>query len=342
MAVTKAERAGRGASLGSFPLELHAVWLLFIADAIAMFITYARVPAREMYHVSGGGLEGGASRVLVFSNYSTALVAIAVLAVVADRLAGRVVTGVAVVALVLCAAVFWPGVVDQANLDAKPVNAIAAIGVLVALALTVVATRQLRRSEWSSRLPGDRVRVVAAVAAVVVGLPWLAAELGLFLDGVPLVGHLYQTGKLAWETPTLHRLIPTVHHGHHHGLDAVLLLCTALLLSRVVPSVRRAWLRVSLGVYLSLMAAYAIGNIANDAWGEQIVKRGWTTWRIPDVVQPKVSVAWALIVAGTVVLYALAAWWSSRPRPASSMPVDDRVSEARSGARTVGTGPGSR
>ena len=258
---------------GVFPLELGAVWLLFAADAVAMFITYARVPARELYHVSGSGLEGGASRVLVFSNYSTALVAIAVLAVVADRLPGRIAQGMAVVTLVLCAAVFWPGVVDQANLDAKPVNEIAAIGVLVALALTVAMLRQHGRREWSPRQPGDRMRVAAAVVTVVVGLPWLAAELGFFLDRVPLVGRVYQTGKLAPETPTVHRLIPTVHHGHHHGLDAVLLLLTALLLSRVAPSVRRGWLRVSLGVYLSLMVAYAIGNMANDAWGEQVVKR---------------------------------------------------------------------
>jgi len=310
MAVTNADRA----SVGSFPLELGAVWLLFIADAVAMFITYARVPAHEMYHVSGSGLEGGASRVLVFSNYSTALVAIAVLAVVADRRSGRVATGVPVVALALCAAVFWPGVVDQANLDAKPVNAIAALGVLIALALTLVARRELRGSGWSRRQPGDRIRVAAAAVTLVVGLPWLAAELGLFLDGVPLIGRVYQTGKLAWETPTLHHLIPTVHHGHHHGLDAVLLLLSALLLSRVAPSVRRRWLRVSVGVYLSLTVAYAIGNIANDAWGEQVVKRGWTNWRIPDVVQPKLTVAWGLIVAGTVVVYTLSVRWSLTPR----------------------------
>jgi hypothetical protein len=307
--------AGSGDSVGSFPLEVGLVWLLFCADAVAIAVTYSRVPARELYHVSGSGLEGGASRVLVFSNYSTALVAIAVLAVVADRLSRPIATGAAVVALVLCAAVFWPGVVDQAHLDAKPVNAIAAVGVLVALALTVVGLRHFGHPQWSRKQPGDRVRVGAAVFAVVVGLPWLAAELGFFLDRVPLVGRVYQTGKIEWETPTLHHLIPTVHHGHHHGLDAVLLLLTALLLSRVAPSVRRRWLRVSFGAYLALMVAYAIGNIANDAWHEQVVKRGWTNWLVPDVVRPTLSVAWALIVVGTVVLYVLAVWWASRPRP---------------------------
>src|SRR6202011_3809818 len=108
------------------PLEVGLVWVMFLVDAVAMFVTYSRVPARELYHVSHSGLAGGASRVLVFSNFSTALVAIAVLLLLADRLRGRVWSGGAWVGIALCAAVFWPGVVDQANLDAKPVNAAAA------------------------------------------------------------------------------------------------------------------------------------------------------------------------------------------------------------------------
>ncbi|NUR77936.1 MAG: hypothetical protein HOQ28_16820 [Thermoleophilia bacterium] len=307
---------GSGDANRSFPPEVGIVWVLFVADAIAMFVTYARLPPRELYHVSGSGLEGGASRVLVFSNYSTALVAIAVLAVVADRLARRVTTAAAVAALVLCAAVFWPGVVDQANLDAKPSNAIAALGVLAACALTVVTRLQLGGSTWSPRQSGDRVRAAVAFLAVVVSLPWLAAELGFFLDGVPLLGRVYQTGKIERETPTVSTVVPTVHHGHHHGLDALLLLLGALLLSRVVPSVQRRGLRLGLGLYLALLVAYAVGNLVNDGWDEQVVKRGWTNWLVPGVIRPTVSVAWGLIVLGAAVLYALAIWRAKRgPRP---------------------------
>jgi hypothetical protein len=176
----------------------------------------------------------------------------------------------------------------------------------------VLASRKLGRLVWSERQSGDRLRVAVAVVALVVALPWLAAELGFFLDRVPLVGRVYQTRKIWWETPTLHHLIPTVHHGHHHGMDGVLLLLTALLLSRVVPSVRRRWVRVSLSAYLALMVTYAIGNIANDAWHEQIVKRGWTSWLVPDVAVPKATVAWGVIVLGAVVLYAASRWWRAR------------------------------
>ena len=34
------------------------------------------------------------------------------------------------------------------------------------------------------------------------------------------------------------------------------------------------------------MAVYGIANIANDAWFEQVVKRGWTDWAIPNVLRP--------------------------------------------------------
>jgi hypothetical protein len=275
------------------------VWLLFVVVAVEILVTYSRLPAHELYHVSGSGLSGGASRVLVFTNFPTALVAIAVLALVADRTS----TAWAIVGIALCAAVFWPGVVDEADLDAKPVNVFAALGVLTAIALTAMAWRQ--GMAWSGRRAGDRIRVVVAAAALFVGLPWIAAEAGFFLTGVPGLKWLFQTGS--YMPPPFP---PAVHHGHHHGMDGVLLLISAALLSRVVPSVRRPWLRVATGAYLALMASYGIANIANDAWLEQVVKRGWTTWEIPNVLRPSLTIAWGVIVLGAAALYVASAWWN--------------------------------
>jgi hypothetical protein len=269
----------------SLPLEVAALWLLFIVVAAEILVTYSRLPAHELYHVSGSGLSGGAGRVLVFSNFPTALVAIAVLALVADRMSSSLLTAAAIVGIALCAAVFWPGVVDEADLDEKPRNVFAALGVLTAIALTAIASHP--GAGWSPRRAGDRIRFVIVAASLVVGLPWLAAELGLFLTGA-------------------------VHHGHHHGMDGVLLLSSAAILSRVVPSVRRPWLRVATGAYLALMAVYGIANIANDAWLEQVVKRGWTTWEIPNVLRPSLTIAWSVIVLGAAALYAASAWWNRR------------------------------
>src|SRR4051812_22087395 len=153
------------------PGEIAVVWSLFMADAVAILVTYSRLPAYELYHVSGSGLEGGLSRVLVDSNFPAALVAIPILLVLLDRVQRLRV--VAVAGIVLCLPVFWPGVVDEANLDARPVNAVAAIGVLVALVLSL----RSGFGGWSRGVRGDGFRDVAGTVAVLVALPWLFAEL---------------------------------------------------------------------------------------------------------------------------------------------------------------------
>jgi len=89
------------------------------------------------------------------------------------------------------------------------------------------------------------------------------AELGFYLDGVPVLGSVFQTGKIvSYHGNALH---PAVHHGVHHGLQGLLLAGTALLLSRL-PN------RISL--YLALAAAYGVGTMANDDWLEQVAERG--------------------------------------------------------------------
>ena len=51
------------------------------------------------------------------------------------------------------------------------------------------------------------------------------------------------------------------------------------------------------------MLVYGLTNEANDLWDEQIVKRGWTDWQIPDVLQPSASAAWAAMLAVAVLLF---------------------------------------
>jgi Mn2+/Fe2+ NRAMP family transporter len=287
------------------PGEILGVWTLYMSVTAAIVVTYSRVPSRELYHVSHNGIPGGTSRAVVFANFSTALVALAILAVLFDRLSGRVARLTAVVAALLCAAVFWPGVVSQADLDVKPVNALAAVGVLLALGLTIhaartrgVSVRPWRRDDWG--------RVALAAMLVFVASPWIAAELGFFLDGVPLLGSIFQTGKHIRNVQGLPAFPPAVHHGHHHGMDGLLLVLSALLLSRTLARIRSGGLRTALVAYLALMFCYGVGNIANDLWLEQIVKRGWTTWEIPNVLEPRATVAWAIIVIAAAAIWTIA------------------------------------
>ena len=273
--------------------EPWLVWLLVGVVAVEILVTYARLPARELYHVTGSGLDGGASRLLVFLNFPVALIAIAIVAIVFEHLRSGLLQATAVAAVCLCAPVFWPGVVDQADLDARWVNIPCAVGVGLAVLLTLAGA--VGRTASGAR--GDRVRVGLAVLALLAAPTWIAAELGFFLDGVPLLGRVYQSGKHVPQAAGLPPFPPAVHHGHHHGMDGVLLVLAALLLSRALPTVRARALRQATAAYLALMLAYGAGNIANDFWLEQVVQRGWTSWAIPSVLEPRATWGWAAIVA---------------------------------------------
>ena len=83
------------------------------------------------------------------------------------------------------------------------------------------------------------------------------------------------------------------------------LLTVALLLSRELPRMRASVRRTALALWLSGLLAYGAGNIANDAWGEQIVKRGWTDWALPSVVRPSVSWMWLVVLAVGAAIFLL-------------------------------------
>jgi hypothetical protein len=271
------------------PREIVVVGAMYALAAVAVAVTYTRLPARELYHVSGTGFGAGLGRALVFLNFSTALAAIAVALLCLPRLSSALLQA-AVIAIVLCAVVVWPGVVDQADLDAKTANALPAIGVALVVGLALVAA--VPRAPGHVR--GDGLRIGIAGLAIVVGTPWIAAELGFYLDGVPLLGWLFQTGHAV-------NGHSAVHHGHHHGTDGLLLALTALTLSRLLPVVRR---RIA-SIYLALLLAYGLANLANDFWGEQIVERGWTSRGFPNVLQPHASLAWLGVLMAGLAIWAL-------------------------------------
>jgi hypothetical protein len=263
-----------------------ALWAMFGLVAVEIVVTYSRVPPSRLYAVSGSGVGAGFGRALVFLNFPVALAALPVIALAAERLRRGAV--LAVVAAVLCSAVFWPGVVNQYDLNARPVNALAAAGVALAVVLS-----------FAAGLHRERVRLRAApLALLLVAIPWLAADLGFHLDGVPVLHWIFLTGKVVG-------VRAAVHLGHHHGMDGVLLTLAALLL---VPLARRSQapaLRLLVGLYLGLEIAYGLANSAQDGWLEQVAKRGWTTHVIPSVLRPTLTLPWLGIALAAAVFAAL-------------------------------------
>jgi hypothetical protein len=271
--------------------EVLAVWALCALIALSILVTYSRVPHEELYHVSGEGLSGGLSRLLVFVNWPGALIAIAVLGVVLDRVR-QPLLGLA--ALVLCAVVAVPGVLDQADLNAKWINIVPAIGVGIVLLLTARAVRDGVGGWGDGR--GDWLRIAVFVVLALLALPWFFAEQGVYVGDIPGLRSIFLSKKIIHGEAA-------VHLGEHHGLVGLQLIVVALLLSRELPRMRASVRRTALALWLSGLLAYGAGNIANDAWGEQVVKRGWTDSKLPSVVRPDANWLWLVVLVVTAVIF---------------------------------------
>ena len=257
------------------------------------------------------GLAGGLGRALVFVNFSTALVAVAAAWLAVALLdGGRTAGALAAAATLLCAVVAVPGAVDQADLDARPVNAIPALGVAIAAGLTAAAGRRAGLG-FARRSAGDRLRVAVAAVVLVASLPWIVAELGGYI-GQPFLAEEIR------RSPESGEIDHAVHVGHHHGMDGALLVLAALLLTRPLARLRPGVLRTGVSLYLGLMLAYGAANAAQDFWLEQVVKRGWADDGLPNVLRPSLEPAWLGVVAVGVALHlAVLRRLRDEPEPAS-------------------------
>lgn len=286
---------------------LHEVVVIGVGWLIALFatfVTYARIAPEELYHVSQTGLRGGASRALVYLNYPMAIAAVGMLAIVYDRWrggrssrssGGRVIPLVSIFAVACCLVLAVPGVVDQADLDAKPINIVPAAGVLFVAGFTVLTLSRVGRGRARPWTNGDRLRVAATVVIGLVSIPWYLAAFGVYTDSIPVLDRIF-IAEIVPEGET----IAAVHLGDHHGLSGSLLATTAIWLTRVIGQMRPTRLKGMLRGYLALMLTYGLGNFLNDGWLEQVVKRGWTDQRIPSVTTPDLTVAWGVVVLGAI------------------------------------------
>ena len=287
-------------------VEVAAVWIMFAVAALAVLVTYARLPPPELYNVGESGLRGGLGRTLVFLNFPVALAAVAIAAVVAAFV--EMPRARAAALLVAASAAAVPFVVEQGDLDAKPANAIPAAGVAVSLLLSLVAAPP-RNRRAGTRLPGDPARVALAAALFVVAVPWFFAEAGF-----------YAPDPILADEPSPDEPIAAVHLGHHHGTDGVLLALAALALSRLPPRLPPSRVVSVASAYLALMLVYGVANAVQDAWLEQVVKRGWTDHAIPSVLNPRPTLAWAVLLLAAAVVEI--AWFRRERRPAAAGRLD--------------------
>ncbi len=304
-----------GAKQSAAAADALIVWCVFAAVAIATIVTYSRLPARELYHVSNPGFATGIRRALAFAGFPAAPVAIAVVWLLAAQVTRRTATIAAIAATVLGSAVFWPGAVDETDPDSRPVSVLALIGVVAAIALTVAVARSTGFRRPRLRLRQERLRLVVFGLVFVAEIPWLAALIGVSLDHVPLLDTIFLSDSLV-DQPGVPGLHPAVHAGLHHGLCGGMLVTSSLWLSRRLGEMRSITHRRLLAGYLSLLIAYGGANALQDFWLEQVVKRDLLRWQFPYMLQPKAGWAFAIVLAAAAFVY----WSLLRPGAALDRP----------------------
>ncbi len=292
--------------------EALVAWALWGLVAIGVWATYARFPAAELYNVTGTGFAAGAARTLVFLSWPVAIAAVALVVVAADRLLAGSIPGwgraatvlAATAAIALCATIALPGALDPNDLDARAANVPAAVGVLVALIVTLTAVGVRGTGQRAPLTRGDRLAIAAVPLLVIVAMPWILAGVGLYTGDVPVLDDVYISKAVVPEPgePALR----AVHLGNHEGIDGILLAATAFALRRSLRRMRPTALRPLLGGYLALIAVYGLAVAADDFWIEQLQKRGTVSRGLPYVLTPGPRPAWAALVAVACVVYAVA------------------------------------
>ena len=140
--------------------EALTTWALWAAISLCVVVTYSRLDPALTYHVSRDGLAGGLSRAVTLVNFPIGLVAIALVLVAVPALTARA-WWIGGPAIALCSTI--PLFNEQGNLDAHWGNAIPAVGVALALGLTVAATTRAGAA-FAPRQRFDVARVAAGRA----------------------------------------------------------------------------------------------------------------------------------------------------------------------------------
>ena len=128
------------------------------------------------------------------------------------------------------------------------------------------------------RATGDRARIVVAIVLVVVSIPWITAAVGVhFPQGLFLTERAVRRARRGAHEPQSTSASITRRPGSSS-------LCRRCCSPGRCLTGRR--LRTCVSVLVCLMLAYGVANVVNDFWHEQVVKRGWTSWDVPEATQP--------------------------------------------------------
>lgn len=297
------ECAANGPGLG----EALSLWTLYAADLLAIARTTARL------HRSAPASQATFQRQLgSFLWHPLTPAALAISCVAAERLIAE---RRAMPMSTLAAACGGVGAAQVVVSRLAPrrfyPTALSSRIVTGGVGLTIGAVARCGSGGFAAWDRDDPARLVLSVALVGISLPWILADASIYASDLPGFDRIF----LARHPGPAGGLNPAVHLGHHHGLDGTLLALTGVALSRQLSAFRPGLHRFAMTASLVFLTLYGSARAIEDAWYEQVVKRGWTRKRVPPLVVNGRAVtpsAWVAVLFATA---GLTVWRRSRGIP---------------------------
>ena len=295
------------------------MWVVIIFYSIPLFVVNAILPSSERYGISEEGFLAGFYRLILWLNFPVAVLSLLCNFIVLDiwldkrkeeghlrSFYGHKIWPVlTVLSSFLCLIVVFPGVLDDKNLQFDLVHLLPATGVLLSLigffsVFNLLSDPEKKTSSPFEKIVGSKQKAnwpigIGLVLALLLSLPWIFADLGIYIGDIPLLGKAWMSRE-----PTPHReWLAAVHLGHHHGMDGLFLLFFALLIGKDLSDLALSSLRLSLSFCCALLVPYGFWALFSDFWEEQIWKRGVTDLCFDNALTPQVNLYWLgfLVVA---------------------------------------------
>ena len=137
-------------------------------------------------------------------------------------------------------------------------------------------------------------KVVLALT-LLIGIPWIFANSGMFVSDVPVLGNIY----LAKQTFEGH---PAVHLGSHHGYKGFTFFLLMILVFTTVKYLHNKKIKIIAGLVCCYLLAWGFYNMFQDFFTEQIFKRDLVNFTFPNATA-NFSISFSLAVISSILIY---------------------------------------
>ncbi|MFX0085176.1 MAG: hypothetical protein ACFFAU_05850 [Candidatus Hodarchaeota archaeon] len=192
---------------------------------------------------------------------------------------------------------------------------LAVLNLVIALVLLFIAyylnRKQINLYEYKNMIyKPNALEYAIIVLAIFLSLPWIFAQFGFYISDFPILGLIFWARQETVQNPEPN-YPNAVHIGTHHGTEGFLILIYLFItIVWILPTIKNRQVKQILGLVSGVGFSYGVYNWLEDLLTEQVYKRGWMNFKLPNGTSPNFSslesmIVWAWIVFSGVVLFFL-------------------------------------